>query len=570
MDLSKLNPFSADFAWGNFKSPQLTGAQKLVALAVAVLCLSTLIFSNRLKPIFSRLVTYFRGTDLPKGASGSKAHDLGQSILRSPPTAQTAAPHSLLSPALEKLGAWILSHTTNHNRATAVKPTYSTIYQHFKSTNNLNAFMGELSAEPSATDGVIDRYKCDGKIDGPTAFFIKEKLAELRREESQAKAGSAASQASSSSQHAAPSAGSSHQPQPRLNYQEVGLHHLVEPMAKMRKLKGGNDKGLAIGEVKAQVVDAGFLLLKQHFRSVPPLKPWFTHDDWHSRFTITKTANETTLPGYFFDRYCPQGGKNTYSEGYYDYNQSPEKIVYVIDFANERLGGGCLGIGFVQEERMFCEFPQMLSLVAAHAHRENGRYECDLWTRLCHSGPDSNVSIVPTPIICNNVQRVQALSAESYGWKGLETCVKDANKQKAMHQALVPPQSVNILAIAAPNLGRNQQAQWSFWNLCDIYNTLHAGFARAVANAEKVLGPNFARSKVAIESGKFGCGSFGQHPKAVYLLHRLAAAQWGIDIKMYDYKEKDVIEYEQAWDAIESAATAKGQLIHQVIAEIQP
>jgi hypothetical protein len=103
-----------------------------------------------------------------------------------------------------------------------------------------------------------------------------------------------------------------------------------------------------------------------------------------------------------------------------------------------------------------------------------------------------------------------------------------------------PPQTVNILAMAAPKLG-DRREEWDLNTFRDIANTLMAGFTLV---KEQNSGP------VVIHSGKIGCGAFRNDPGAVYLLHCLVAQHMGVHVRLHGYSPEETARYRKDWEWI--------------------
>jgi hypothetical protein len=249
-----------------------------------------------------------------------------------------------------------------------------------------------------------------------------------------------------------------------------------------------------------------------------------------------------------FNHFNPQRVNMTNNDQFYDYKPHENKTNVWVDFANSALGGGAGVEGFVQEEIMFVEFWDLFRLLPNTEDKNR-----PFWSNLdIRSGDVMSRNQVgqgnPEPLLIRNAHRVQQVPRDLYGshnkvndktgkiltW-GIEDIPMNDLKKKVT--PLDNPQEAHILSIAAPKLfRRDQQEQYAPETLKDIFNQLMAGFTLA-----KEKEPN-----LCIHSGPFGCGAFNNSPKAVWLLHRLAASQLEIEVVMHAYNNS----YEDAWNEI--------------------
>lgn len=213
-----------------------------------------------------------------------------------------------------------------------------------------------------------------------------------------------------------------------------------------------------------------------------------------------------------------------------------------VDFANPFLGGGIFGSGYVQEEIMFLQIPQLAAIAFAKGARKdhslystNYNYVKPFLTRYQKPKMHNPLNITqakPTPIIIKNVVRV--LETMGYRRDGL-------TKSNPYYKILNNPQrGINVLAVSAPNTRKlKNYNKYSVEVMLDILNTLIIGFEHVYLTSE-------SHDIIIINSGKVGSGDYGNDYRVVGVLHYLAQEYvnqvFNTNIKVnlwaYGYNEK--------------------------------
>ena len=247
----------------------------------------------------------------------------------------------------------------------------------------------------------------------------------------------------------------------------------------------------------------------------------------------------TTKPKYFKDQFDSQKANICCSStpDYYDYKAISliSHSEYWVDFANRKLGGGAFANGFVQEEIMVAEMPDLANHIAGTLGRD-GRHST-LETRYGRHFTGASVKEgSPSPIVFKGVTRVQKVEGV-YG-RALEkvTDIRD-------HLKSIVPQRVNIIAMAAPCL--KDKAEGANLDVVeDLFNTAVAGFASSKSAI-------FDKSKRSlVHTGQLGAGCFNNNARVVYVVQKLAAQHLDVDIAFHGYDDKTARLAEDDYSAI--------------------
>lgn len=216
---------------------------------------------------------------------------------------------------------------------------------------------------------------------------------------------------------------------------------------------------------------------------------------------------------------------------FYDYAGDLRDGAVWVDFAASGLGGGLIRErGFVQEERMLAELPAVVRYMIA-------RYPDEEVIR----NPDAS----PRPLMMLDVDRVRAVDAagEFYGRDLRERepgLPMDQFVARTVQDLPAPFRKINILAIALLHLGDRArlEQQLSLRVLRQIYVTIHQGFSLARLSKGE---------DVSVHSGKIGCGAFRNHPDFVYLVQRLLASHFGLELELHAYNDRDAARLDGWW-----------------------
>jgi len=209
-----------------------------------------------------------------------------------------------------------------------------------------------------------------------------------------------------------------------------------------------------------------------------------------------------------------------------------------VDFANKTLGGGVFGNGFLQEEIMFLETPELAN-AAAQTHA--------LTTR---GGSAKPFQGSPTPLIFMGAHRVMEIDrkklADGDQWKSdsVADLIKgDTPLPATIAGTMIEPETINVLSMAAPRLASATPAlQTELDVVKDLFNTFDAGFTLAV----DVSQAEFPGKPILIDTGPIGAGDkgFKNNKAVVNVMQQLAAIvvsqQTGtqVNLEFWAYNDK--------------------------------
>jgi len=276
--------------------------------------------------------------------------------------------------------------------------------------------------------------------------------------------------------------------------------------------------------------------------------------------TVYSTHTPSKDPTYFSNAFINNKNikvKNAKAD-YYSYvtagNPSSE---FWVDFANKKLGGGVFTDGFLQEETMFLETPELANAAAQPA---TGGAGAELDTRTGGFGP---LNGSPTPLVFMKANRVMDINPvlgkkpnkgdprEKEYWRTYPIAKLIENDVP-----LTNPQEINVLSMAAPYLPKNYQPKDPITkeNVRDLFNTFVAGFSLAKTAA--------GGGNILINTGPIGAGGFNNNRIIVYVMQCLAARQVGVDLTFWGYKTDHTDGYNQRVDSIITAAGPSPTISH--------
>ena len=251
--------------------------------------------------------------------------------------------------------------------------------------------------------------------------------------------------------------------------------------------------------------------------------------DSPKNFEQTKTSQ----PGYFKDKF--ENKKVTVHDAKkarYDYGVSGATWV---DFSAIQLGGGPFHDGFLQEETMVMEMPELANVVAKGGNFTRGQ-GCDVKAK-----KDGPLQCSPTPLFIGPVHRTIEINSDlAKKWTTLPprevfSYIKPLDKNLEL----------NALSMAVAELPENSglEVQAGLDTVNDLFNTFVAAFTVAKANGVDT-----------VNTGGIGTGAFHNSTKVVYALQKLAAMQVGVNLYYYGLKPADPPKFpkteQEQWDPI--------------------
>ena len=233
-------------------------------------------------------------------------------------------------------------------------------------------------------------------------------------------------------------------------------------------------------------------------------------------------------PVYFSNDFSNQEPptKPTYDERRHDYDQqppAPNVAQFWVDFANKTLGGGVFGNGFVQEETMFLETPEL-----ANAAAQTPR----LYTRTgTEDGPLDGSPAPLTFVGANRVMDIDEELTKGDKWRDKSVGVPELENYD---KKLAKPEQINVLAMAAPKLPENGYKATPDI-VKDLFNTFVAGFTLATTTH------GFDNKKILINTGPIGAGAFKNNRVVVAVMQQLAARHVGnVSLKFWTYNKTEL------------------------------
>jgi len=209
-----------------------------------------------------------------------------------------------------------------------------------------------------------------------------------------------------------------------------------------------------------------------------------------------------------------------FSRWWMNYNRKGKKDEFIVfvDFANRYLGGDCWGEkGNAQEEMMVQSFPAFALLLSEYnpywwRNVPNSKYNPKLFTRK-PEGIDKGLA--PSLASPNSAHSLLLTDFRPF----FEISYDKQKNINHIKKTINNPPAVNILAMAAPQLTKNQQNNFYTENIVrDILSQALAGF-------DVVKKTGFKKNKkVILHTGRWGTGVFA-HDLNMMTAVQLAAAQ---------------------------------------------
>jgi hypothetical protein len=251
-------------------------------------------------------------------------------------------------------------------------------------------------------------------------------------------------------------------------------------------------------------------------------------------FELSKSSH----PGYFDNKFENKSVTvHDAKKVRYDYGVSGATWV---DFSAIRLGGGPFHDGFLQEETMVMEMPELANVVAKGGNftRADG---CDVQAK-----KDGPLQCNPTPLFIGPVHRTMEIHPDLAGtWTTLPP--------EKLFSYITPlggkNLELNTLSMAVAELPKIDdpvaalKVQAGLDTVSDLFNTFVAAFTVAKANGVGT-----------VSTGGIGTGAFHNSTKVVYVLQKLAAMQVGINLYYYGLHQADAPKFpkseQELWDPI--------------------
>jgi hypothetical protein len=146
------------------------------------------------------------------------------------------------------------------------------------------------------------------------------------------------------------------------------------------------------------------------------------------------------------------------------------------------------------------------------------------------------------PCLISNAKRACAINglSEIYGWKFSDSPL-DALKKHVVPFDTNSMTKTNILVMAALQISGNQTCkQYSVMDIVTLFKTSYSAF-RLVVLAKKKF------KKIIVNTGNWGCGSFGNNYRLIAIIQILAACLAGLnELNYYTFDEHAHLEYHKA------------------------
>jgi hypothetical protein len=244
-------------------------------------------------------------------------------------------------------------------------------------------------------------------------------------------------------------------------------------------------------------------------------------------------------------------GRVAIHHGVYDYERSlleRDAIEWHVNFADPNLFGAYPSGLMAQDEWQVAEHPALGSLVEAlHAR--------DMAALTQQDGR-------PTPVLVTHVERrcridtdVNPAEGRPLGlYGGAFVRARPDAVRRATHR-IHPPTVSHIIAIAAPAYGHGR---YTPAQVSAILTIAYTGFRAAVLESRRMRG---SEGPVAVHSGFWGCGVFGNDRLMMSMLQMLAAEMAGLDrLVMHAVKPEGATVVEEARHRLRSGVGGAGDV----------
>mmetsp|Transcript_7763 Transcript_7763/g.6862 ORF Transcript_7763/g.6862 Transcript_7763/m.6862 type:complete len:333 (+) Transcript_7763:426-1424(+) len=178
----------------------------------------------------------------------------------------------------------------------------------------------------------------------------------------------------------------------------------------------------------------------------------------------------------------------------------------MVDFANEYIGGGCMGLAAVQEEILFLIFPELLF--------------CLMQFQIMDKHDN---------IVVKGVKRYSKYTGYAMGLKfdGLfddEECT--LGEDKVLKRTFTCIDSLYLADY------QDQHFQFYKEKILREINKAYIGFQGSSEEQEQ-------ENKLAVSTGNWGCGAFAGNIELKFLIQWMAASVNGRDVEYYTFKDKN-------------------------------